>query len=262
VEILTAVMSEITDKIKQRTVSLERPLHTRGLDCLLNSIRNTEVELAKNSSSLQIRRLDIARRREELEGRKKVVGWAKTCPLPTLSSVAKQCTLRSTSTHSDLQLVCRELSQRRAVLAREIVDLYPIESQGKIRSLRGFGIPSVNALKRISSQVVQDEESLSTALGYLLHRMVLIACILDAPLKYVLVPTGSKSTIVDSFSTLTPPGNTYPLYVKVRFTSVSAVMFHIGRSDRSETFPLGAADAAGYFGPCMSFVYMIVLIFV
>lgn len=149
-----------------------------------------------------------------LDERRKILCVVRSYDRPRYSFVAKNCAMRSTSIHSDLSLVSRELAQIRATVVRQISELYPIDSQVKIRSIRGFYVPSLSTLKRISTQVIQDEESLSTGIGYLVHRICLAASVVDFPLKLKLTSLGSKSSIADIF-TASGQGVTYPLYIKV-----------------------------------------------
>ncbi len=199
-------------------MALQRPLRTELYEQkslpLIKSINDLQQDLEIRKRALQQRRMDVATRTTALRERQKILSLVRTYEQPTYSSAVKICAKKCTSIQNDLNLVSRELSLRRAGILKHISELYPIESQVKVRSVRGFYIPSLSTLRRISTQVIQDEESLSTGIGYLVHRICLAANVVDFPLKLELTSLGSKSSISDFF-TASGARTTYPLYIKV-----------------------------------------------
>lgn len=96
------------------------------------------------------------------------------------------------------------LEARQLKLVGELQTIYPIEpvrSTGKY-AIRGLELPAFDCSAR-------EEEHLTTALGYLVHLLLLLSKYLDVPLRYQLLYFSSRSLVKDAVS-----GISVPLYRK------------------------------------------------
>ena len=96
------------------------------------------------------------------------------------------------------------LEARQIKLVGELQTIYPIETQpvsGRY-TIRGLEMPPIDCPQR-------EEEQLTTALGYLVHLLLLLSKYLAVPLRYQLLYFSSRSMIKDAVS-----GHSMPLYRK------------------------------------------------
>ena len=110
---------------------------------------------------------------------------------------------------SELSDVLKRLSLRRIHLLRELSQLYIIENFSRFRTIRGLALPSITGLKKCE---LRDEESISAALGFLIHRISITTRIVDFPVAVRLISNGSKSVIKNPSSV--PSLIEFPLYYK------------------------------------------------
>lgn len=212
VMILESVKAEIAAKIHQRRVALDRwfpdPLFSAAarsvacIDVLAAGIVSTRGRVDDIKQNLTQKRIQIAEKRLWLDA-------CKAAALPRRSAIVKNLNFQLDSVSKQLALVSSELSSRRMALLRQLAELYPIEFHGNYRTIRDLALPNASGLKRCE---LRDEESVSTALGYLVHRTSLVACVLDVPLKLILEPCGSRSAVKDRFSV--PSLQEFPLYFR------------------------------------------------
>lgn len=210
--ILESVKAEIAAKIHQRRVALDRwfpdPLFSAAarsvacIDVLAAGIVSTRGRVDDIKQNLTQKRIQIAEKRLWLDA-------CKAAALPRRSAIVKNLNFQLDSVSKQLALVSSELSSRRMALLRQLAELYPIEFHGNYRTIRDLALPNASGLKRCE---LRDEESVSTALGYLVHRTSLVACVLDVPLKLILEPCGSRSAVKDRFSV--PSLQEFPLYFR------------------------------------------------
>lgn len=213
VAVMVSVKDEIESKISQRTIALERWFspdiftqsmdHVERVEDLLDSCRS-------RLRVLSVMKDRIRRVRTRVDQKSKWTDACKELNLPTKSSIIRNLNFQFDATSQQLGKVSSELNGCRVRLLRQLSrEMYPIEFHGKFRSIRGLILPSLSGLKRCE---LKDEESVSTALGYLAHRTDLVSRILDTPTKLVLVPAGSSSVVKDRFSD--PSLQEFPLYLK------------------------------------------------
>lgn len=80
-------------------------------------------------------------------------------------------------------------------------------SGNEIFSIRGIELPSDISLQR-------DDEQVSTALGYIVHLLLLISKYLEIPLKYQPIFMASRSMIRDNVQSTSSSSQYFPLYRK------------------------------------------------
>ncbi len=213
VAVMDSVKGEIESRINQRVIALERWFSSEIFEkAALSSAAVEEYteKLEQKRRSVATLKAMIETSRDYVQRRRQTLVEYRKSKLPSRSSIAKNLNFQLGTVISDLSKVSSELTSRRTSLLKQLRgELYPIEFHGKFRSIRGLAIPSLSSLKRYESR---DEESVSTALGYLVHRTDLVSRIVDVPLKLVLVPAGSKSSIKDRFSV--PSLVEYPLCMR------------------------------------------------
>lgn len=213
VKALESVKEEIKAKIDQRRIALERwfasDLFGACSQCA-EDIAHQQLQIHTCRTSIgtlkvanEDRRQCILHRRDYM---RRIAGDEG---LPKRSTVGKATNKLITVVSGELSSVSKELSSRRITLLKHLSKLYIIDLQGRYRTMRGLALPSVHGLKKCE---LKDEDAVSTALGYLVHRIYLASVIVDFPLKLVLSPIGSRSIIKDRFSV--PPLQEYPLFIK------------------------------------------------
>ena len=215
VTILESVRDEIEAKVTQRRVALERSFPSGCLSesfRVSNSIKVFNREIYILGSKMGNLRITMNAMRTAIIQRKLVLDAFVRNPLPRRSHTVKACNKELNTMQTELTSVNSSLSLQRVQLLQEISSLYPIDYQGRFRTIRGLALPSLSALKRSD---VRDEETISTALGCLLHRIDLASKVLDFPLVFNVAIGGSRSTIKDRTSL--PPLEELPLFFKVWF---------------------------------------------
>lgn len=213
VAIMSSVKDEIDNRITQRRIALERWFSSDIFSKAMKSAASIE----KMTCTVAEKRRCIDEMRKRIEIQKKwnaerqvaLVNVDRT-RFPSKRALVKNLNFQLDSVMSQISKVSTESANRRLFLLKQLkTELYPVEFHGKFRSIRGLALPAMSGLKRYESR---DEETISTALGYLVHRTELTARILDFPMKLVLVPAGSKSSVKDRFSI--PSLQEFPLYMK------------------------------------------------
>jgi len=106
----------------------------------------------------------------------------------------------------DLQL---RMQTRRAKMLSQIQSIYPISVPVSTHQgyyvIRDIRIPTTNVL-------AEDEENISSALGYVCHILILLSKYLEIPLRYRIHYRASRSYISDEISPI--GSNQYPLYFR------------------------------------------------
>jgi hypothetical protein len=213
VAVMGSVKAEIDNRISQRRIALERWFSTEIFGKALESASALEEHMRLVTEKRRVteelrRKIEIYKRRNT--ERRETLRQIDRTRMPSRSSIVRNLNFQLESMMTKISKVSIESTARRISLFKQLkTELYPIEFHGKFRSIRGLALPSMPGLKRYESR---DAESISTALGYLVHRTELASRILDFPLKLVLVPGGSKSMVKDRFSV--PSLQEFPLYMK------------------------------------------------
>jgi len=97
-------------------------------------------------------------------------------------------------------------------MLHEVCQVYPIEKAGRHWTIRRLFIAGIDTLSR---QDLREEESISTALGFLAHLLVTLAGILEVPLRITIHQAGcSRSAVSDPHESLSSaaPAREWPLY--------------------------------------------------
>jgi hypothetical protein len=210
---MSSVKGEIESRIEQRRIALERwftpDVFTESMATAIQIEKDSDL-LRDRQRSIEQLRTSLHLLRESVQQRRRKLSQFDRSILPSRSAIIKNLNFQLESLISQASKASSEALSRRGSLLRQLnSDLYPIEFHGKFRSIRGLALPSIPGLKRYESR---DEESISTALGYLVHWIVLTARISDFPLKLALVPAGSRSLVKDPLSV--PSLQEYPLFMK------------------------------------------------
>ena len=233
---MASVKEEIECKISQRKIALERWFPKEAFDVSLTTARNVGKHIEETQfreSKISELKERVSRLRKRVSDRRSILNACKSGNLPSRSSIVKNLNFQLEGLTTQLSKISVELSSRRIVLLKQLAyELYPIEFHGKFRSIRGLALPSISGLKRCESK---DDESVTTALGYLAHSADLASKVLDAPLKLVVVPTGSCSVIKDRFSV--PSLEEFPLYLRngdkqkyvIAIQMLQDTLFHFAR---------------------------------
>jgi hypothetical protein len=233
---MASVKDEIECKISQRKIALERWFPKEAFDIS----RSAAYFIGKHIEETQFRETKISELKERISRLKRrvsdrrcILSVCKSGNLPSRSSIVKNLNFQLDGITDQFTKISAELSSRRILLLKQLAyELYPIEFHGKFRSIRGLALPSISGLKRCESK---DDESVTTALGYLAHSADLASRVLDAPLKLVIVPAGSCSVIKDRFSV--PTLEEFPLYLRggdkqkylIAIQMLQDTLFHFAR---------------------------------
>lgn len=101
-----------------------------------------------------------------------------------------------------------KIRSRQAMLVKQLGAVYPIEYEGAGEyKIRGIKISSSDLT--VSGRA--DEETISTALGYIAHLVFMLSKYLHVNLRYRVVPYSSRSYLKDEIN---DPHGEYPLYKK------------------------------------------------
>lgn len=112
---------------------------------------------------------------------------------------------------SEVLRAAHKIRSRQAMLVRELGTVYPIEYVGAGDfTIRGIKISNADLTGGSSSGRV-DEETISTALGYIAHLVFMLSKYLHVTLRYKVVPYSSRSYLKDEIN---DPNGEYPLYKK------------------------------------------------
>lgn len=94
-----------------------------------------------------------------------------------------------------LRTLQQQLRCRHVRMLHEVRQVYPIDNHGAYRTIRDLCVASVENLSR---QDLREEESVSTALGFLAHLLVTLASVLEVPLRIQVHNAGcSRSYLTD-----------------------------------------------------------------
>eukprot|EP00927_Polykrikos_kofoidii_P041988 TRINITY_DN3585_c0_g1_i2.p1 TRINITY_DN3585_c0_g1~~TRINITY_DN3585_c0_g1_i2.p1 ORF type:complete len:530 (+),score=89.57 TRINITY_DN3585_c0_g1_i2:154-1590(+) len=116
------------------------------------------------------------------------------------------------SSYSGVKSLMQQLRCRQMRMLYEVCEVYPVENPGRDRTIRRLGIARIDTLSR---QDLREEESVSTALGFLAHFLVTLASIFGVPLRTVIHNAGcSRSYVSDPHETLgsASQAQEWPLY--------------------------------------------------
>jgi len=149
--------------------------------------RNSDLreQVSKRKKSLERLRTHSSNRRQEVESRS-AVGKEK------LNGAAADAA-PSQESQKDLHSLWMQLRCRQMRMLHEVSQVYPIENRGNFWAIRGLSIAAIETLKR---QDLREEESVSTALGFLAHLLVTVASILEVPLRVRLREAGSSRSCI------------------------------------------------------------------
>jgi len=104
-----------------------------------------------------------------------------------------------------LHLRCRQMR-----MMHEVCQVYPIEKHDKYWTIRGLNVLGIDMLGR---QDLREEESVSTALGYIAHVLVTLSGVLEVPLRIEIHQAGcSRSFLRDPHEAATVAPREFPLY--------------------------------------------------
>lgn len=213
--ILESAKKEIDEKVRQRQVALERWFSGEG-DLL-------DLTVSIDLRQRLISRLSVLKTFPVIHVKKELCR-----PGVRRSQIVKARNARIELIQSQLNVACSSLALTRMSLLRELANIYSIEYEGRFRTIRGLALPSISAIKR--SNDLRDEETISTALGHLLHRLVLSANIVDFPILLVPQIAGSRSTVRDPQSPVSVP---LPLFYKVCHTCIYTQILFRGQKGPS-----------------------------
>lgn len=111
-----------------------------------------------------------------------------------------------------LNRVRSQLNVRRKQLISEMTLIYPINPHPKVQGdfvICGIHLPDSEKLNNV------DEISVSVALGYVCHVLIVMSKLLDVPLRYSIRFAGSRSQIYDHLhESLPEPDRLLPLFTK------------------------------------------------
>lgn len=213
VRILESARLEIEDRILVRRVALDRRFINASFKGFLRSFESTESIQRKISNSvkrvegMKNLRTDILHR---IHLKNQVLSLYKSIERPKQSTILEISSTKSSELTNEVYSMSIRIQGIRISHLGNLSLLYPIELQSKNHgTIRAIPLPTMPGLKRVEKR---DEESISTALAFLVNRIVLASKILDVPLRSVLVPFGSRSLIQDKFSN--PSLRHSPLFFK------------------------------------------------
>jgi len=209
---LQAQSNTLRDAMEQ-TMEQGRSLHERR-----ERHASCEQRVRQLRSEAERRRNGVSQLRERLEG----VRTSQETQAEQLqqqrrslaSTEEEQATAASSlpAVYSGLRTLWQQLRCRRIRMLHEVCQVYPIESCGTYRTIRGLCVAEIRQLSRVD---LREEENISTALGYLSHLLVTLASILEVPLRVRVHHAGcSRSYLSDpheSPDSSTPPKE-FPLY--------------------------------------------------
>jgi len=95
--------------------------------------------------------------------------------------------------YDDLRLLYQQARCRRIRMMRDLQNIYPIENHTNYRTIHGFCLPSIDMLSR---QDLREEENFSTALGFLVHLVSVLARTLEVPLRIRIRHPGSSRSVL------------------------------------------------------------------
>ncbi|KAK3869697.1 hypothetical protein Pcinc_024990 [Petrolisthes cinctipes] len=124
--------------------------------------------------------------------------------------LARSCQEADASQLEALKEACECLGSWRRLLISQLPDIYPItqDSKGKY-CICGVHLPDAENFEGVS------ETSLSVALGFVAHLLVLLSQLLHLPLRYPVNPHGSMATITDiSSHQMRDDEREFPLYTR------------------------------------------------
>lgn len=187
------------------------------MDAEEQKLREKKGELEERRGNLKRVKEDVEKRRAELEER--VAGQAGI-PWVVLSRVFTS--LRSSFAYGfeqnahrpTLSLVLSQLRTRRAVLVRQLSEIYPIQPfkpttnpsssspqpQAHQFTINGIHLPSSDSPPSSFSYSTQSEEDIATALGYVSHVLLVLSGWMGVQLRYPVECRSSRSSIRDEIS--------------------------------------------------------------
>jgi hypothetical protein len=191
VRALGVVRAELQSKVDQRKKALARWFNSTTFTASAESLEM----IATADADLMLTRRRINKLISDLE-QIKVSNLKRSSCLRVEETGKKHasgiCDGKDSRIPDLLSEVCKQLSMRRLDLLRELSQLYSIEYHGRYRSIRGIALPSLSGLRKCE---LRDEESISAALGFLVHRVSVAARVVDFPMTLRIVAYGSRSSI-------------------------------------------------------------------
>lgn len=150
---------------------------------------------------IQRRKEGLARLREEVSsagghraqhGEARQRRWAE---LREAQDQHHQTVTRLRDTYGGLQELWQQRRCRQMMMLHEVSLVYPIENRGQYWTIRGLCLGAIDTPSR---QDLREEESVSTALGYMAHLLVTLSGILEVPLRINVHQVGcSRSFLSD-----------------------------------------------------------------
>lgn len=199
--ILESARLEIEERILLRRIAIDRWFINDSFAGFLRSFESTESIRRKISNSMKRvegmknLRTDILHR---IRVKSQILSLCRSNERPKQSTIIKSSSTMFSELTNEINNMSISIRDIRLSLLDNLSLLYPIELQSKNqRTIRAIPLPTMPGLKRVEKR---DEESISTALAFLVNRIVLASKVFDVPLRSVLVPFGSRCFIRDKFS--------------------------------------------------------------
>ncbi|CEL96869.1 unnamed protein product [Vitrella brassicaformis CCMP3155] len=209
--LLTQINAHLSPKPDEAVSDTTSP----SMSSLQQRLKAVQARLQKTRVLLQAKRDELqkgeSRLAEEKAQRQKRRERLRRCQrgLQSVKLRLGQSVKDLPSSKTDLRAIQQALYCRRTRMLYELFQVYPIENNGRHRSIRGIPLPSIDVLNR---QDLREEEKVATALGFLIHLLLLMAKYVEVPLRMVMVCASSRSFLRDPLSD--PPGLEYPLFYR------------------------------------------------
>ncbi|RUP24490.1 UV radiation resistance protein and autophagy-related subunit 14-domain-containing protein [Jimgerdemannia flammicorona] len=200
------------EEMQKIDITLEREKDTfrmnRELSERFQSVLNLQGMLEEQKRELEHDRRRIDRHRETIRNRRLALEEASSRHRQGEEYLDEnqQTLTRNRELHAR---TTASLNTRRKELLADMFSIYPIEqvsSDSLQHQIRGCVLPN-------SVYTGCDEERIATALGYTCHLVSMLAYYLGLPLRYPMVPRGSRAKVTDPVSVM-QGSREFPLYSK------------------------------------------------
>ena len=210
VEVFESAESEIEAKVSQRKGSLERWFKN---DFSCAKIHLSIEEIGSKHSALK-RRMECMKKHrnetwERIMHKRNVLDCLRALERPEISTLLKSSQKQVSVYSEEHMFALSQVGDIRNILMHRLSEIFPIENNSKFRTIRDIPLPSLPGLRRVEKK---EEESVSTALGFLVHRIELTSKIFDFPLRSKIFSASSRSVVKDKFSN--PAFRESPLFIK------------------------------------------------
>ncbi|KAG5681078.1 hypothetical protein PVAND_010544 [Polypedilum vanderplanki] len=103
------------------------------------------------------------------------------------------------------------LSETRRFLLKELNEIYRVKKSDRIYTINGIHLPDAESYGESQSTPIE----ISIALGYVAHAVLIIAKIINIPLRNAIIHEGSRSKIMDNIKVLAPSDRVFPLFCRM-----------------------------------------------